>query len=267
MQNSIICKLQGTVGGAGYPGELEVPVEEGMDTRARQIEQYHTATGRPDADDPRVRELVRRSFERTIGPWLPAGHSAKILDAACGEGALLAYLRERGYTNLDGFDLSPECVAEGHRLGLSFVKCFDILELQNWPGSGYDVIFLMDIVEHLPKEKAAAVLEAARMKLVPGGYLVIQTPNLGSIMGAYHRYYDLTHEFGLTEKSVRDLLAVAGFRRQEVEVRPAWNAATMLGRVREMWLRILHRLIFLAEDSSRPRIPTKNLLVRAFRPD
>lgn len=238
-----------------------------MDTRARQIERYHTATGRPSIEEPRVRRLVWRSFERTVGPWLPADRGARILDAACGEGALLAFLRDRGYRNLERFDLSPECVAECHRLGLGFVRRFDLLELARWPGEAYDVIFLLDIVEHLPKDRAAGVLEAARLKLAPGGSLVIQTPNLGSIMGAYHRYYDLTHEFGLTEKSVRDLLALAGFERDRVEVRPAWNAATALGRLRELWLGVLHRLIFLAEDASRPRIPTKNLLVRAPRSD
>lgn len=238
-----------------------------MDTRARQIERYHTTTGRPSIQDPRVRRLVWRSFGRTVGPWLPADHSVRILDAACGEGALLAFLRDRGYRTLEGFDLSPQCVEECHRLGLDFVKRFDLLDLERWPGEKYDVIFLMDIVEHLPKERAAGILEVAHRKLAPGGCLVIQTPNLGSLMGPYHRYCDLTHELGLTEKSVRDLLALAGFERDRVEVRPAWNAATPLGRAREVYLRILHRLIFLAEDSSRPRIPTKNLLVRAHRPD
>lgn len=238
-----------------------------MDTHDRQIERYHTATGRPSIGDPRVRRLVWRSFARTVGPWLPADRGARILDAACGEGALLAFLRDRGYMNLEGFDLSPECVAESHRLGLPFVQRFDLLELERWPGQGYQVVFLMDIVEHLPKERAAGVLEQARRKLAPGGYLVIQTPNLGSLMGPYHRYCDLTHEFGLTERSVRDLLALAGFERDRLEVRPAWNAATSLGRLREVWLRALHRLIFLAEDASRPRIPTKNLLVRAPRTD
>lgn len=237
-----------------------------MDTFARQIARYHTATGRPDAQDVQVRRLIWRSFDRTIGPWLPPDRGVKILDAGCGEGTLSLYLQSHGYTNLEGFDLSPECVAICHRMGLSFVKQFDLLRLDAWPGSDYAVIFLMDVVEHLPKQRAAEVLENARHKLAPGGYLIIQTPNLGSLMGSYHRYYDLTHEFGLTEKSVRDLLALAGFERHRVEVRPAWNAATLLGRLREVYLWLLHHLVFLAEDASRPRVPTKNLLVRAFRP-
>ena len=237
-----------------------------MGTRERQIERYHSTTGRPSIKDMKIRRLVWRSFERTIGRWLPEDRGAKILDAGCGEGALLAFLRDRGYTNIEGFDLSPECIEQCNSLGIDFVKRFDVLKLIDWPADGYAVIFLMDIVEHLPKEKAAGVLEVARTKLAPGGCLVIQTPNLGSIMGPYHRYCDLTHEFGLTEKSVRDLLTLAGFRREAVEVRPAWNAATIPGRIRELWLSILHRIVFLAEGASRPKIPTINILVRAMRP-
>jgi hypothetical protein len=77
------------------------------------------------------------------------------------------------------------------------------------------------------------------------------------------RYSDFTHEFGVTEKSVLDLLLSAGFRVENIEVLPSWNATTLLGYIREFYLKILHKLIFLAEDKSRPKIPTKNLLVIA----
>lgn len=60
---------------------------------------------------------------------------------------------------------------------------------------------------------------------------------------------------------------VGGFRNEDIEIRPAWNATTLLGYLREVYLRLLHNLVFLAEDRSRPRIPTKNLLIRAVRRD
>ncbi|MDQ4024894.1 MAG: hypothetical protein M3217_05305, partial [Actinomycetota bacterium] len=81
----------------------------------------------------------------------------------------------------------------------------------------------------------------------------------------YYRYYDLSHEFGLTEKSARDLFMTAGFGDADVEVSPAWNATTLLGYGREAYARLLHYAVFLADDSSRPRIPTKNLLITARR--
>jgi hypothetical protein len=59
------------------------------------------------------------------------------------------------------------------------------------------------------------------------------------------------------------LLLSAGFRVENIEVLPSWNATTFLGYIREFYLKILHKLIFLADDKSRPKIPTKNLLVIA----
>lgn len=234
-------------------------------TTERLFERYHTYSRRPAVGTGRAGELIFKSFRRTLGPWLPEDRSAKILDIACGEGALLAFLKEQGYTNLHGFDISPENVALCHRLGLTFVQQFDALRLNELPEGEFDVIFALDLLEHLPKERAAGFLEEVRNKLKPGGYVVLQTPNMGCVFGLYHRYFDLSHQFCLTEKTAVALLMIAGFAEGEIEVRPAWNAATALGRLREIYLRCLHRVIYLAEDASRPRIPTKNLLIRGIK--
>jgi len=240
-------------------------VAEPRTTTERLFERYNTYSRRPVVDDPRVRRVVFKAFRRTLGPWLPPERTAHTLDVGCGEGAFLAFLRDLGYTNLYGFDISPENVAICHRLGLEFVRPFDALQIDEFPGpeGGFDAIFALDLIEHLPKERAAEFLEKVRARLRPGGYVVLQTPNAGYLLAGYHRYYDLSHEFILTEKSARDLLMVAGFRNEDIEIRPAWNATTPLGYLREIYLRALHRLVFLAEGASRPRIPTKNLLIRA----
>ncbi len=72
---------------------------------------------------------------------------------------------------------------------------------------------------------------------------------MGCVHASYHRYGDLTHHFGVTEKSALALFQASGFQRQEVEIGPDWNAATVPGYLRELYLRILHRLVFLSEDS------------------
>lgn len=208
--------------------------------------------------------MIYASFARTVGPLLPAGRGARILDAGCGEGALLSFLRDRGYSALSGFDLSPENVALCHAEGLGFVAQGDALRIGEMGGE-YDAIVSLDLVEHLPKEAVVGFLAAARGKLAPGGVLVLQTPNMGYLLASFHRYSDLTHQWGLTEVSVRVLLRAAGFDDAGVEVRPAWNATTVAGRCREFYLGLLHRAVSLVEGSYRPRIPTKNLLVRATR--
>lgn len=233
-------------------------------TTARLIERYHTLLARPDIDDPLQRRAVFRSFARTLGRWLPPDPATPILDAACGEGAFLRFLQSRGYHRLAGFDLSAENVALCRRAGLDFVFQADALRLDSEPGLGrYGAIFALDLIEHLPKQSAATFLETLRGRLLPGGCLVLQTPNLGSHLGWLHFHGDLSHEFGLTEHSARALLAAAGFEAGRIEIRPGWNATTPLGYLREIYLRAVHRLLWAAEGANRPRIPTRNLLVRA----
>ena len=72
-------------------------------TRELALERYSTHLGR----SPEMTEHVTRSLERCFADWLPSDRSAPILDAGCGEGNLLAFLRAKGYANLSGFDLSP----------------------------------------------------------------------------------------------------------------------------------------------------------------
>lgn len=235
-------------------------------TTERLIERYNTLNRRRTAHDPEHRDVMFRSLHRVYAPFLPEDRDAALLDAGCGEGSLLSFLTSRGYRNLSGFDLSEENVAICHQAGLGFVHRFDALEMDRLPGDPrFDRVFALDLLEHIPKERASRFLELARDRLRPGGVLLVQTPNMGCVYAQYHRYNDLSHEFGLTEKTARDLFMTAGFESDEITVSPVWNAATTLGRARETYARLLHRAIFLADDRDRPKIPTKNLLIQARR--
>lgn len=232
-------------------------------TTDRLYEAYNTCSRRVTVLDAGARRTIFGSFRRVLKGWLPTDLSAPILDIACGEGSLLCYLRELGYTDLSGCDLSPENVAICHRLGLGFVREFDALRVAAMAGTGrYGTIFAMDILEHLPKQRAAAFLEQVRSLLLPEGRLILQAPNMGNLLACLHLHDDLTHEWGLTEKTAVDLMMLAGFAAGEVEVRAAWNATTWAGRLREIYLSLIHRLVWLTEQSGRPTIPTQNLLVR-----
>lgn len=235
-------------------------------TRETLLQSYHTLTRRNAGLDPHSRRVMFKSFARILGSWLPESRNLSILDIGCGEGVLLAFLRDRGYTNLSGFDLSPENVEICRQRGLTFVQLNDALRLEDFPGAAeYEVIFCFDVLEHLAKEDALSFLRQVYARIAKGGHVVLQTPNMGSIAGLFHRYHDLTHEFGVTESSAVTLLMTAGFQEDCIEVRPSWNATTLLGYLRELYLRALHLVFWLAEGSTRPRIPTKNLLIRAFK--
>ena len=250
----------------GRVAELAAPFAGGsgeQTTNERLFELYNTYSRRPTVEDGRARATIFKSLTRVLSGWLPADRATPILDIACGEGALLALLRELGYTDLAGCDISHENVEICHRMGLNFVERFDALRLAEMPGIGrYGAIFAMDLVEHLPKPRIAGFVEQARKLLLPGGHLTIQAPNMGNLLACCHLYYDLSHEFGLTEKTAVDLFLIAGFPANQIELRPCWNATTLAGRLREFYLSALHRMIWLTEQHGRPTIPTANLLVR-----
>jgi 2-polyprenyl-3-methyl-5-hydroxy-6-metoxy-1,4-benzoquinol methylase len=235
-------------------------------TVERLYAKYNSFNRRQTVEDPAVRKVSFRSMRRSLAGWLPEDRSTPILDIACGEGALLAFLKEEGYTDLSGYDLSPENVAICHRLGLPFVEQADALEkLSGAASARFGLITAIDLIEHIPKAQAAGFIESVRALLRPGGSLILQTPNAGCIYASHNRFYDLSHEFAVTEKSAVDLMMLGGFAADEVEVRPHWNATTPLGRVREWYVSLLHRMIFVGEGSRRPRIPTSNLLIRGTR--
>jgi 2-polyprenyl-3-methyl-5-hydroxy-6-metoxy-1,4-benzoquinol methylase len=241
-------------------------LETEKSTRDSIVEKYHTLTRRDHGLDVQTRTVIFRAFVRTLGPWLPAAKNASILEIGCGEGHLLAFLKSLGYTNLSGFDLSPENVDFCLKRGLTFVCRHDALKLEEFSVPvQYEVIFCLDLLEHLPKERAVPFLRQVLHRLRENGYVVIQVPNMGSVVGLYHRYADLTHEYGLTERSAVTLLMAAGFREDRIAVRPAWNATTSLGYARELYLRAIHAAVWLAEGRMRPRIPTRNLLIRACK--
>lgn len=141
---------------------------------------------------------------------LPPEKDAPILDVACGSGQLLYFLKQRGYTNLHGVDLSPEQV-ELSRQVLANVVEGDAIEYLLAHPSEFQLILSLDIVEHFTKDEILSFLEACFAALRPGGRLILQTTNAESPWGNTFRYGDLTHELSFSPACLMNLLSIMGF--------------------------------------------------------
>lgn len=155
----------------------------------------------------------RRYFEANYFEFLPRDKQARILDLGCGTGVFLEWLREIGFSNTFGVDLGEEQVNYCRKRGLH-VQMSDVFDFLRDTDEGFDVIFMQDLIEHFKKEELMTLLRLTHEHLKPGGTQIGRTPNMSNpLFGMSSRYYDLTHEAGFTESSLRQLFANAGFRR------------------------------------------------------
>jgi 2-polyprenyl-3-methyl-5-hydroxy-6-metoxy-1,4-benzoquinol methylase len=139
---------------------------------------------------------------------------AAILDVGCGAGLLLHALRASGFTTVSGIDPSASLCAIAQARGLP-VRCEPegFVETASARSQDrYDVIFLLDVLEHIPVIRHMAFLRGLHGLLRPAGRLVVSVPNANSALAARWRYIDWTHETAFTEHSLRFVLTSSGFR-------------------------------------------------------
>ena len=138
-------------------------------------EKWYTAT-----DDP---VALLRAESRLRTSWVISelqahfGHRPlDVLDVACGGGFLANPLAQTGH-RVTGIDLSKDSleVARSHDNTHSVTYLPMDARLLSFPDGQFDVVCMMDFLEHLP-ERAQVIKEAARV-LKPGGWFIFHTFN------------------------------------------------------------------------------------------
>jgi SAM-dependent methyltransferase len=247
--------------GAGDAVTAPAPPNEGY--RERLFERYLSAIYGHLRNDLSAAGLERgaRRYTLEFGAHLPADRDAPILEIGCGSGGFLRGCRALGYTRVQGIDVSPEQVRFCHDNGLPEVACADGLGFLRAHPERWAVVAMSDVLEHLPKREAVALLLTIHERLLPGGRVLIRVPNLSNPLNLRTRYVDLTHETGFTAESLARLLAATGFAVEAVHG-ALDRHRSLLGRWlfdRLLWraFLVLYREVLWLDD---PALPGKNLI-------
>jgi predicted TPR repeat methyltransferase len=212
-----------------------------------------------DARMPYLRQLVRRYF--------PENRSARILDLGCGYGALLFALRNAGYDNISGVDVSPEQVEAACALGDFDLTCADLLQyLGSLPSNSVDVVAAIDVLEHFTREELLELVAEIARVLRSDGRLIVHVPNGEAIISGAIRYGDLTHELAFTRHSLQQLANACGLKLQQVmEDRPVVHGFISGVRAMLWWLITLKfRLLCMAETGCSFSMPVLSRNVSAI---
>jgi SAM-dependent methyltransferase len=190
---------------------------------------------------PYYRKLYLRS--------LPTNRETRILDFGCGAGMLLEWLKSEGYTNVEGVDCDAGQVSFAEGLG---VKAYFASDSGLWlrKAGRYDVIFMSDVLEHIPQGDDLHLLHNLNQALNPGGLAIIKVPNANAEFGARARYIDSTHQRVYTELSLHYDLQRSGFQQILIVPDDLWsprNAKELLILVLRFVFRSVRRLQALCE--------------------
>jgi methionine biosynthesis protein MetW len=74
-------------------------------------------------------------------------HSARILDVGCGDGELMAVLRDRGGVDARGIEIDPRNVSDAVARGLSVVQGDADTDLANYPDNAFDYAILSQTLQ------------------------------------------------------------------------------------------------------------------------
>jgi SAM-dependent methyltransferase len=143
-----------------------------------------------------ARETTKERL-RVYAPFLGAVKAAcgslNAIDLGCGHGEFIEILSEAGF-RAHGFDRDAKTVAALRERGLNASVDDAIAALTRHPDASQTIVSAIHIAEHLAFIDLHNLFREARRVLVPGGLLVVETPNPENLIVATTNFYlDPTH--------------------------------------------------------------------------
>ena len=156
-------------------------------------------------------------MKSVLHPYMNVSTESKILDIGCGFGFALLALKEMGFNNIEGLEVSQEqadvCIKHGLKVAVDNDSIEWLLKREN----EFDVVILFDVLEHVPVDKQIDFVRAIYFALKSGGKILVQVPNANSILSSRWRYIDYTHFSSFSENSLYFVLKNAGFENINIE--------------------------------------------------
>lgn len=192
--------------------------------------------------------------------------SSNILELGCGPGYLLEYLKQKGFNNLCGIDISPEQIELAKSTGHNVFQV-DVFEFLRTNKNSYDLIFAFDFIEHFTKDELIELSNLVFNSLKSGGLFIIRTPNGQGFFAGTVIYGDLTHQTIFTSNSFTQLMLQAGFSKVECfengPISKDWKG--FLRKVNWEMFKLILNIFRISEIGGRIKLFTQDFYGIAFK--
>lgn len=154
---------------------------------------------------------MQRISTMQIERLYPGRDDLRILDAGCGTGGALLFLRS--YGRAAGCDLSPLALDFCRQRGLRRLARAGVGRLP-FAADSFDLVTSFDVLYHRAVSDVAAALSECRRVLRPGGRLLLRLPAYDWLRGRHDRVVHTARRF--TTGSARRVLEEARFQVEKL---------------------------------------------------
>ncbi len=156
-------------------------------------------------------ERIRAAYLRTIA-HLPLAAPGALLELGSAKGYMLALLSGLGW-RVTGVEVAETAAQFSRRQFKVEVFTGTLERFRRSDGRSFDVVLAQDVLEHVPEP--GEFLRAAHASLRPGGWLIIDTPNVGGanveVVGERWRGFNPFHIYLFQRHTLTRALNQAGF--------------------------------------------------------
>ena len=211
----------------------------------------------------RKTDYIRYNFGKIVKSVKDRKNSS-VLEIGPGKGEFVKYFLDNKIKDITIMDNDPTVIGNIRKQyrNVKTILSDGVSSLKN-KSKKYDLIVMIQVLEHMPVENYFSILKTLYSKLNKNGYIIIVVPNAGNPLGIVERYGDIQHTSAFSEQSLKDLMVGSGLGNFSFEIFgfriPPYNLVNIIRIVLQKILHLFLKITLIINGGTYFRIMEPNI--------